>query len=96
MKNSKNCLCGWVCLGLLGPTLRGQEGDVIVVTFRNMVDQPCNIHTHGVAYGKQSEGVFLRVFTVGYSNASLRAGGKCLVSELLLMPRDRERRHHRR
>ncbi|XP_012693029.2 coagulation factor V [Clupea harengus] len=45
-------------LGLLGPTLRGQEGDVIVVTFRNMVDQPCNIHTHGVAYGKQSEGAF--------------------------------------
>ncbi|KAL2081363.1 hypothetical protein ACEWY4_023216 [Coilia grayii] len=45
-------------LGLLGPTLRGQEGDVIIVTFRNMVDQPCNIHTHGVAYGKQSEGAF--------------------------------------
>ncbi|XP_028846857.1 coagulation factor V isoform X2 [Denticeps clupeoides] len=43
-------------LGLLGPTLRGQEGDVIVVTFKNMADQPCNIHTHGIAYGKQSEG----------------------------------------
>lgn len=45
-------------VGLLGPTLHGQEGDVIVVTFRNMVDQPCNIHTHGIAYGKQSEGEF--------------------------------------
>ncbi|XP_063070059.1 coagulation factor V-like [Engraulis encrasicolus] len=43
-------------LGLLGPTLRGEEGDVIIVKFRNMVDHPCNIHTHGVSYGKQSEG----------------------------------------
>ncbi|KAG5833345.1 hypothetical protein ANANG_G00274960 [Anguilla anguilla] len=43
-------------LGLLGPTLRGQEGDVIVVTFRNMADKPYSIHPHGIAYGKQSEG----------------------------------------
>ncbi|XP_063070058.1 coagulation factor V [Engraulis encrasicolus] len=43
-------------LGLLGPTLRGEEGDVIIVKFRNMVNHPCNIHTHGVSYGKQSEG----------------------------------------
>ncbi|KAK9969463.1 hypothetical protein ABG768_027638 [Culter alburnus] len=42
--------------GLLGPTLRGQEGDTIVVTFRNMADHPCSIHPHGIAYGKQSEG----------------------------------------
>ncbi|KAJ8350373.1 hypothetical protein SKAU_G00255030 [Synaphobranchus kaupii] len=43
-------------LGLLGPTLRGQEGDVIVVTFKNMADRPYSIHPHGIAYGKQSEG----------------------------------------
>ncbi|KAI5621196.1 coagulation factor V precursor, partial [Silurus asotus] len=42
--------------GLLGPTLRGQVGDTIIVTFRNMADHPCSIHPHGVAYGKQSEG----------------------------------------
>ncbi|XP_043105316.1 coagulation factor V [Puntigrus tetrazona] len=42
--------------GLLGPTLRGQEGDTIIVTFRNMADLPCSIHPHGIAYGKQSEG----------------------------------------
>ncbi|XP_066542296.1 coagulation factor V isoform X2 [Hoplias malabaricus] len=42
--------------GLLGPTLRGQEGDTIIVTFRNMADHPCTIHPHGIAYGKQSEG----------------------------------------
>ncbi|KAJ8253052.1 hypothetical protein GJAV_G00208600 [Gymnothorax javanicus] len=43
-------------LGLLGPTLRGQVGDVIVVTFKNMADRPYSIHPHGIAYGKQSEG----------------------------------------
>ncbi|KAJ8377517.1 hypothetical protein AAFF_G00259440 [Aldrovandia affinis] len=37
-------------LGLLGPTLRGQEGDVIVVTFRNMADTWCGTPC------KQSEG----------------------------------------
>ncbi|KAI2660750.1 Coagulation factor V [Labeo rohita] len=41
--------------GLLGPTLRGQEGDTIIVTFKNMADHPCSIHPHGIAYGKQSE-----------------------------------------
>ncbi|KAM4608866.1 coagulation factor V [Polymixia lowei] len=43
-------------LGLLGPTVRGQEGETIVVTFRNMADRPYSIHPHGIAYGKQSEG----------------------------------------
>ncbi|KAJ3592346.1 hypothetical protein NHX12_007473 [Muraenolepis orangiensis] len=43
-------------LGLLGPTLRGQEGETIVVTFRNMADRDYSIHPHGIAYGKQSEG----------------------------------------
>ncbi|XP_077072743.1 coagulation factor V isoform X2 [Siphateles boraxobius] len=42
--------------GLLGPTLRGQEGDTIIVTFKNMADHPCSIHPHGIAYEKQSEG----------------------------------------
>ncbi|XP_067300231.1 coagulation factor V [Pseudorasbora parva] len=42
--------------GLLGPTLRGQEGDTIIVTFKNMADHPCSIHPHGIAYEKKSEG----------------------------------------
>uniref|UniRef100_A0AAQ6IDG4 ferroxidase n=1 Tax=Anabas testudineus TaxID=64144 RepID=A0AAQ6IDG4_ANATE len=42
--------------GLLGPTLRAEEGEMIVVTFRNMATGPHSIHPHGVAYGKQSEG----------------------------------------
>ncbi|KAA8593122.1 hypothetical protein FQN60_018577 [Etheostoma spectabile] len=43
-------------LGLLGPTLRAQEGEKIVVTFRNLATAPHSIHPHGIAYGKQSEG----------------------------------------
>ncbi|CAJ1078923.1 coagulation factor V [Xyrichtys novacula] len=43
-------------LGLLGPTLRAEENETIVVTFRNMATGPHSIHPHGIAYGKQSEG----------------------------------------
>lgn len=43
-------------VGLLGPTLRAEEGETIVVSFRNMATGPHSIHPHGVAYGKQSEG----------------------------------------
>uniref|UniRef100_A0A8C7V254 Coagulation factor V n=1 Tax=Oncorhynchus mykiss TaxID=8022 RepID=A0A8C7V254_ONCMY len=42
--------------GLLGPTIRGQEGETIVVMFKNMADCPYSLHAHGIAYGKQSEG----------------------------------------
>uniref|UniRef100_A0A8C8HDF9 ferroxidase n=1 Tax=Oncorhynchus tshawytscha TaxID=74940 RepID=A0A8C8HDF9_ONCTS len=41
---------------LLGPTIRGQEGETIVVMFKNMADCPYSLHAHGIAYGKQSEG----------------------------------------
>uniref|UniRef100_A0A3P9KGY4 ferroxidase n=1 Tax=Oryzias latipes TaxID=8090 RepID=A0A3P9KGY4_ORYLA len=43
-------------LGLLGPTLRAEEGETIVVTFRNRANGPYSLHSHGVNYGKQSEG----------------------------------------
>ncbi|XP_056145397.1 coagulation factor V [Lampris incognitus] len=43
-------------LGLQGPVLRGQQGDTILVTFKNMADRPYSVHAHGIAYGKQSEG----------------------------------------
>uniref|UniRef100_A0A3Q2C9B7 Coagulation factor V n=1 Tax=Cyprinodon variegatus TaxID=28743 RepID=A0A3Q2C9B7_CYPVA len=43
-------------LGLLGPTLRAEVGETIVVTFRNMANGAYSIHPHGVTYGKRSEG----------------------------------------
>ncbi|KAJ8004695.1 hypothetical protein DPEC_G00138980 [Dallia pectoralis] len=43
-------------LGLLGPTIRGQAGETLVVRFKNMADHPHSLHVHGITYGKQSEG----------------------------------------
>ena len=43
-------------LGLLGPLLRAEVGDVIVVHFRNETRFPVSVHPHGVFYLKDSEG----------------------------------------
>uniref|UniRef100_A0A8C6TZK8 Coagulation factor V n=1 Tax=Neogobius melanostomus TaxID=47308 RepID=A0A8C6TZK8_9GOBI len=45
-------------LGLMGPTLRAEEGETLVVTFRNMAKGEYSLHPHGIAYGKQSEGAY--------------------------------------
>lgn len=54
-------------LGLLGPLIRGEVGDVIQVTLRNGVpDLPCTtIHPHGVRYLKDSEGALYNDSTSG-------------------------------
>ena len=43
-------------LGLLGPILRAEVGDTIVVHFRNNSRFPATMHPHGVFYRKDSEG----------------------------------------
>jgi coagulation factor V (labile factor) len=43
-------------LGLLGPTLYAEVGDVIKVHFRNKADKPLSIHPQGIKYSKFSEG----------------------------------------
>ncbi|XP_037136671.1 coagulation factor V isoform X1 [Syngnathus acus] len=43
-------------LGLLGPTLRAEQNEILVVTFRNLASQLHSLHPHGIAYGKNSEG----------------------------------------
>jgi len=43
-------------LGLLGPVLRAEVGDTLVVHFRNDSRFPTSIHPHGVAYDKANEG----------------------------------------
>ncbi|UYV79207.1 HEPHL1 [Cordylochernes scorpioides] len=35
-------------LGLLGPTIRAEVGDVIQITFRNMASRPYSMHTNGI------------------------------------------------
>ncbi|CAM9677521.1 unnamed protein product [Bubo scandiacus] len=42
--------------GLLGPTLRAEVGDTLVVHLNNMADKPVSIHAQGVVYNKNAEG----------------------------------------
>ncbi|KAH9487802.1 hypothetical protein Btru_068388 [Bulinus truncatus] len=43
-------------LGILGPLIAGEVGDVILVHFFNNASRSYSIHTHGVLYDKRSEG----------------------------------------
>lgn len=45
-----------VWLGILGPVLRGEVGDEILVHLLNRSKRAQSIHTHGVRYDKASEG----------------------------------------
>uniref|UniRef100_A0ACB8FH64 Uncharacterized protein n=1 Tax=Sphaerodactylus townsendi TaxID=933632 RepID=A0ACB8FH64_9SAUR len=42
--------------GLLGPTLRAEVGDTLIIHFKNMANKPLSIHPQGMSYSKQSEG----------------------------------------
>ncbi|XP_025131805.1 hephaestin isoform X3 [Bubalus bubalis] len=43
-------------LGFLGPVLRAEVGDVILIHLKNFATRPYTIHPHGVFYEKNSEG----------------------------------------
>lgn len=43
-------------LGILGPIIRGEVGDTILVEFFNRTNTTHSIHAHGVRYDKDSEG----------------------------------------
>nr|XP_020639957.1 hephaestin [Pogona vitticeps] len=45
-------------LGFLGPVLRAEVGDTILVHLRNFARRPFSVHPHGVFYRKDSEGSF--------------------------------------
>jgi FtsP/CotA-like multicopper oxidase with cupredoxin domain len=57
-------------LGNLGPVLRAEVGDTIVVNFRNTCSFPTSMHPHGVRYDKASEGA-----TYADGSAAARPGG---------------------
>uniref|UniRef100_A0A672VA43 Coagulation factor VIII n=1 Tax=Strigops habroptila TaxID=2489341 RepID=A0A672VA43_STRHB len=42
--------------GLLGPTIRAEVYDVVVITFKNLASRPYSLHAVGVSYWKASEG----------------------------------------
>jgi FtsP/CotA-like multicopper oxidase with cupredoxin domain len=46
----------WEHLGILGPLIRAEVGDVVKVIFRNNTKILCSMHPHGLAYDKASEG----------------------------------------
>eukprot|EP00794_Sanderia_malayensis_P014203 gene14203-15685_t len=43
-------------LGILGPVIKGEMGDLITVYFKNMAKRNFSVHPHGVFYKKSSEG----------------------------------------
>jgi manganese oxidase len=43
-------------LGILGPIIRAEVGDTVVVHFRNLTRSYHSIHVHGLRYDKQNEG----------------------------------------
>ena len=43
-------------LGILGPVIRGVEGDTIKVVFYNKASKPYSMHPHGLLYDKNNEG----------------------------------------
>jgi FtsP/CotA-like multicopper oxidase with cupredoxin domain len=58
----------WEHLGLMGPLIRAEVGDTIVVQFRNDTSKPYSIHPHGVSYERDSEGT-------PYPDTSMDAAG---------------------
>lgn len=46
----------WEHLGVLGPVIRAEVGDKILIHFKNLTSIPVSMHPHGVFYAKDSEG----------------------------------------
>jgi manganese oxidase len=60
-------------LGILGPEIRAEVGDTIVVDFLNRTQIPHSIHPHGVRYDKDSEGA---MYLPPGRGAAISAGGR--------------------
>jgi FtsP/CotA-like multicopper oxidase with cupredoxin domain len=48
----------WEHLGILGPLIRAEVGDVVKIVFKNNSHLICTMHPHGLAYDKDSEGAY--------------------------------------
>ncbi len=55
----------WEHAGILGPIIRAEVGDTIVVHFKNNATRPYSLHPHGVFYNKDSEGAMYEDGTSG-------------------------------
>lgn len=67
---------------ILGPVIKAEVGDTILVTFFNKASWPFSIHPHGVSYGKASEGMWYHdgwwIPFLEYPSSPFRGAG-CLV-----------------
>ncbi len=52
-------------MGILGPVIRAEVGDEIIVVFQNNATIPTSVHPHGVFYEKDSEGSMTNDGTMG-------------------------------
>jgi FtsP/CotA-like multicopper oxidase with cupredoxin domain len=59
----------WAHLGILGPLIRAEVGDIIQVFFKNNASRPYSVHPHGVFYSKDSEGATYQDNTSGKDKA---------------------------
>jgi len=48
----------WEHLGILGPVIRAEVGDVVRIVFKNNARLICSMHPHGLDYDKESEGAY--------------------------------------
>jgi manganese oxidase len=48
----------WEHLGILGPLIRAEVGDVVKIVFKNNTGLVFTMHPHGLAYDKESEGAY--------------------------------------
>ena len=48
----------WEHLGILGPLIRAEVGDVVKIVFKNNTRMIVTMHPHGLDYDKDSEGAF--------------------------------------
>ena len=74
-------------LGFLGPILKGEIGDTILVHFRNNGGQEYSMHPHGVFYGKDSEGALYEDNTKGTLRRMIRFPRGALTCTLGISPR---------
>lgn len=65
----------WQHLGVLGPVIRANVGDSVIVYFKNKTTMNASIHVHGLEYDKSSEGAAYNDGSNG-DGTSIAPGGK--------------------
>ena len=61
-------------LGVLGPFIRAEVGDLVEVVFKNMASRPYSIHAQGLKYNKISEGMRYKDGSSSSSGDSVQPG----------------------